>query len=322
MAWMFDANGGSPGSGGAALFKLKELLKAAGWTVTSSSDGTTYFPATDGITTGGSGAGGLNNALAWFRIRQPSANTREFTFQRASASTHSWRVKYSGGPATTFVGGAPSATQTPSATDEQIIIGGGTDAAPTFTQIFDTPDAGWRFNAAADNESPWSFYYWTHINSGSAIRTFFMLDGMLSGTALSGDVDQAVIYEGALSASILQVTDLTSYSVGPRGWVKKTLAGSAFARIAAQAPQTFPNLSGTQPFNSKDQLYPVVYARESAQAAPTGHKGVSSVMRWLGTVRTTFDTFNVRTTKDYVTLSGTAASPDVVLPWNGSDVAL
>lgn len=145
------------------LFNLKTLLKAAGWTVLSSGDGTTYFAASDGITTGAAGAGGMRNDKAWFRIRQPSggsapyAGTREFVFQYSPASfVNEGRAKYSYSAG--FTGGAPSATQTPSAADEMFWFGGGTDAAPTYAFFDFNVFAGRKGYVAVNDAAPWNWY--------------------------------------------------------------------------------------------------------------------------------------------------------------------
>lgn len=121
MAYVFYK--GTPASFAECMYQLKELLKTAGWTVQSSSDGTTYNASGDQITSGGSGAGGMANTNAWFRIRSPAgASNPEFTVQRGTGNT-AWRVKFSQSNA--FTGGSPGATQTPSATNERVDFGGG-----------------------------------------------------------------------------------------------------------------------------------------------------------------------------------------------------
>lgn len=327
MAWIFDANNGNPANGGAgAFYALKELLKTAGWTVMSSSDGTTYNAGGDQITGNGAGAGGMNNNYAWFRIRQPGANAREVTFQRSTV-TNAWRIKYSGGPSTGFVTGTPGATQTPSASDEQVVAGGGTDAAPTFTQQFDTPDTGWKFNAAANNAAPYSFYWWTHLNGVGQVRTFGMLDTLLVGSELPGDVDPTVLYTDTFNTSILQGSMAGIYGTNMKAWMAKGLGGAGWvevkpAYILIGVSVGFPASMGQDVYTTKDQFAPWLYIRPSNQAPPYGIKGVSSICRWQGVQRGCFDTFNESGSKDYLSLSGTAAASWVAVPWNGSNVVL
>ena len=135
------------------MYTFKELLKTAGWTVPSSSDGTTYNSSGDQITSGASGAGGLANNSAWFRLRDPGG-VKEITIQRGTLNTY-YRIKYSF--LAKFSGGSPSATQTPSATDEFLMLGTGTDAAPGYTATLGT-DGTYRYNVATDNASPYGFW--------------------------------------------------------------------------------------------------------------------------------------------------------------------
>lgn len=88
MAYLTIENGILTGS--QAIFNLKELLKSAGYQVLSSSDGTTYNSTGDQISSGSSGANGMANNRAWFRIRSVDG-INEWVFQRDSSNT-SWRI--------------------------------------------------------------------------------------------------------------------------------------------------------------------------------------------------------------------------------------
>ena len=68
----------------------------------------------------------MANTSAWFRISNPDGV--EYVCQRGINNLQ-WRVKVS--PTVGFTGGSPGATQVPSATDEGIVLGGGTDASPS-----------------------------------------------------------------------------------------------------------------------------------------------------------------------------------------------
>lgn len=136
-------------AGGRSFFDFKEGLKQGGWTVESSGDGLALFSAVgDVITVRGTGAGGVN-IRAWLRLQGHSGF--EIIMQMGdgsvagSASEIDIRIKLSA--ADGFVGGSPSAIQTPSATDEFVIRGGTNDAAPTFNRIWNG-----RNNASLDAE--------------------------------------------------------------------------------------------------------------------------------------------------------------------------
>jgi hypothetical protein len=93
MAKVYDVNRIATYGGSTAMFYIKETLKNCGWVVSGSSDGITYFSASDGITTDGPGAGGMNNNRAWFWIVDP-ANRRGFTAARSGSSILDDHGKY------------------------------------------------------------------------------------------------------------------------------------------------------------------------------------------------------------------------------------
>ena len=152
MAYNTWSLNNTPANGGAAIFLLKTMLKAAWWTVKSSSDGTTYNSSGDQITTNTTGAGGILNANAWFRIAHPTYVGKELCFQAnatPATAAANWRIKSTANSG--FTGGSPGATQTPAGgTDQKVLVGAGTDASPTFAAAFGT-DGGYRFNCASDS---------------------------------------------------------------------------------------------------------------------------------------------------------------------------
>jgi hypothetical protein len=98
MAYTFNTNQ-TPATCAEAVYNLKTLLKLVGWTVKKSSDGTTYNSTGDQISSGASGANGMNNARAWFVIQEPGTVPRQFCLQRQNTvgvnTSYQWRVKYS-----------------------------------------------------------------------------------------------------------------------------------------------------------------------------------------------------------------------------------
>ena len=160
MVFQYSTNN-TPVTGGAAIYIALTTLVNAGWTVKSSSDGTTYNSSGNQITSGGTGTGGYGNAKAWFRIQAPAigGKNRELTIQTPNTATSSARIKYS--PSAGFTGGSPSATQTPTASDEVLLCGSalGTDSSPTGTAIF-TADGSYRFSMMAGDISIGYGFYW------------------------------------------------------------------------------------------------------------------------------------------------------------------
>jgi len=180
MAKITDVNNNGI-NGSAAIFRLKAVLKAAGWTVTQSSDGTTYNASGDQISIEGAGAGGMENTNAWFEIQDP-AGGRELSIQRGTTNV-AWRIKYSA--LDTFSAGSPGATQVGATAggpgdDEQILHGAGTDASPTFSTLFASASTFYWHVIAQDaatgpvgNESYPFWAFATHDGSGEIRTTIF-----------------------------------------------------------------------------------------------------------------------------------------------------
>lgn len=313
FAWTDSAQ---PATGAIAVYNLWTRLSAQGWTKKMDSDGTTYSSTGVQVTSGATGAGGLNNTNAWMRLQDPGG-TRELSFQRTTSSLI-WRVKYSA--SAKFTGGSPGATQTSSATDEQLLLGSGTNAAPTGATWFGT-DNTYRQHIGADSAAPYPFWMAGIPNGGGAISA---AGGVLIFDPVQfaepSDADPCVIYLGSTSNTML-VTPLYSETAQTanvcRGYLAKGLAGEGWVTIPAIGLKTasreiYPNGQGSNPHTSKDDSIPVMYARPSAIAAPTGYKGFSRMMRWNGTGRSNGDTLTVSTTRDRIMIG------DVNLPWAGT----
>ena len=172
-------------NGADAIFRLKEVLKLAGWVVTQSSDGSTFNAAGDQISQGGSGAGGMSNALAWFDIQEPEVAGRTWSFQTIDGDD-GWRIKLS--VAAEFTGGTPGISEVGSATDEQVMSGGGTDAAPTGSDNFGAPGT-YRFHCVAQDvpigpagNRAYGFVAWTTILGTGVDGLILFQDPMEVGT--------------------------------------------------------------------------------------------------------------------------------------------
>lgn len=354
MTWGFTQNA-APATWAEAVYNIKEELKTAGWTVPMSSDGTTYNSGGDQISSGGSGANGMDNASAWFRIQDPGG-TRELTFQRNSSTgantSRSFRIKYS--YSAKFTGGSPGATQTPSATDEQLVIGAGTDAAPTFVQWQSATDGSYWQNVGADNAAEYGWYNFC-VATGLGYTTKgggFMFDPIVNGSGTPAtDPDPLVIY-------ITLNGDTYSGTNGPWSFVFSTstathaplngyaetsgskiygYAGSTWVKYTAAILVTMTNgaigyvgnqgVSETRDANdtSKDVSMPLIYLRHSA-VSNSAWKGFSSVARmfiYQVSARAQLSLASINTTGDYVVVGveGTASAGRVLLPWDNSAIS-
>lgn len=262
------------------VFTLLDTLLDAGWTVPRSSDGTTYNASGNQISSGGSGAGGLNNNYAWFVVRDPGGR-REYCFQR-STSAGSWRVAFS--ELARFTGNSPDATVAPSATDSQNLIGGGTDASPTYaTTWLDAAPSG-RAHAVAESAPTGDVYPFyltqTYVGTG-ALRSFLIVDAL---TDCEDDDVSRVVHVANSTIGATMSTLVTSQLV--KTWTRFGLSGAAFsANAVAIAPNAgvyiFGGLTagagGVDPYTSKDKYTMLGYAVQYS-ASVGGYKGRSSGM--------------------------------------------
>lgn len=318
MAYSYSTNN-TPATGSVTKYTFKELLKTAGWTVPSSSDGTTYNSSGDQITSGSSGAGGYANNLAWFRVRMPSKDgvTREFTFQRASGSDANIRMKYSFSAG--FTGGSPSATQTPSATDEQIVAGSGTDASPSFVQAFATNGAYKTNIVAGDSDEG---FVWCILNVANANLTVstgtIFLERMLENTYPQADPDPYVMVFGSTNPI---AANLSTSSTIIKGWLGKGTSKEGFVSIPPAIPYdgiTYVGNVGLNAITGKEDPLPILYARRSALGSPTGMKGIGRMLRWRGYPHGNGSSISIAKTISINSVNDHIVVGDLVAPYGGA----
>jgi hypothetical protein len=333
MAYTFSVNN-SPSTGALAIYTLLTTLVSAGWVVKADSDGTTYNSVGGQITGGGSGTNGLANSNAWFRVQAPAVNVgtvvnqkREFTFQRGTTNLV-WRIKYSASAG--FTGGSPGSSQTPTATDEVVMTGGGTDASPTFFSMLPT-DATYRLNIAAGGSTEFYSFIGFGCVAGSTNASYaFFLDNMSASSYPSSDVDPAVVYFGtngfnSIAEVIVSTTSATSNTTNPakaRAWLGSTSAAGILTsgtnnqniNMAVYGSGIIggTNTLGSNPFTNKDDLVPCPWMRNTGSTTPLGWKGFSTLFQFGSVARTNLDTADTAGSKDKIFYQG------VWIPWNGS----
>lgn len=308
------------GTGSQALYQLKELCKSVGWTVPRSSDGTTYNSSGDQITSGSSGANGMANNNAWFVLRSPNIDgyNIEFCFQRGTTNI-AWRNKicFNG-----FTGGSPSATITPTATDQFVIFGGGTDSSPSFSNWI-TTDSTYRGQIiAGDVNDGYSIYfgYWTN-GSGLNPRLLFGFDRLIDSSCATNDIFKYCVWsEGNLSdISAISSGSGPASTSGPRTIWRKNFPNNVESYSVCPTIALFsggfntPGY-GTNPWNGKDDAFPVIYGQTGSGATNVnyGFKGISKNLSFVGVSRTSGDTLSVSSTRDRIIIG------ILVLPWDGS----
>jgi len=269
-------------SGAETMFILKRLLKNEGWTVLSSSDGTTYNASGDQISSSGSGAGGMDNTSAWFRIEDP-ASLREYVFQRGTQH-YSWRGLYSASDG--FTGGTPNATIAPTATDQQGII----KAATTYQTMFPT-SGSWRAHIAAQDAAHNGVYvWWCCVNVSTAEEMFLACDAINSATT-SGDNDPCIHYgsdDSPIYATIAS-TNITTNSDSFRGWMRYGENDETWSGITAAYYYTassvslipFPTNNNfvIDPHDSKVKTLDIHWFMTSSVSI-SGYKGAGKYIKW------------------------------------------
>lgn len=302
MAWQFDVNSANNSTGVVVMFRLLTLLLANGWTVLSSGTGSAgagsgvYDAAGNAITSSAL----LGNTKAWFVMKCP--NGRQFCVQNVSAGSN-FRVKYS--VAAGFVGGAPSASQVPSATDEQVIAGSGTDAAPTGA-TGGAADGSYKAHVIVGQATEgYSFGVFGIINGGTNDNGFvWVFDALITGLSAGADQDPYA-HAWAWQPSFSNLS-------GIKYWVKFGLAGVAW--VANQAANMLNNIPAFQnPYTAADDLFPVFYA--STAVGSQGYKGVSTIFRHSSVARNLADTWSRSSARDWLCLGPTTGQ--LAIPWAG-----
>jgi hypothetical protein len=302
MTKCWNVNVSSSVGGSSAIFNLKQTMGEAGWTFPKGSDGSTYNAAGDQITHSGSGAGGLDNHLAWFQANDPGGR-RQYIFQTSGTIPGKfWKIYFS------ELGtlGTGSVTIPPTGSDVGVIYGGGFGVSQG-DQPFNGPN---QFGPALYNDPPGTYLCHAIAFStpvpGSNVYTFFsftskkgtgivngivLADGLLSGTYHPLDVSPVVhiacsssnTATGFDSSNALETT--TWNAISASGWIKYGYSDGRYKRL--NIPTTMIQHFSTTPgrpssiFSTTD-LYDgnrwewITYAYNaniSTRTAPFGIKG-------------------------------------------------
>ena len=303
-----------------SFYTLKTSLVTAGWTVMSSGTGSSYSSNSDLITS----ATVLNNANAWYRIRAP-VGTKEFIFQRV-AGENAWRMKMC---LNGFTGGSPSATVVPTgdATDT-LVYGSGTDGSPTGANVtIGTGGLAQRAHICVASGTDGYGWYLISNDSGTATRQFhIMMDSIDGYSQISGDPDPYIYtFIGYATGNGINVPgSVGRISIGTGGtgvyafWSSSTAALDVTAiawYIQYQGSYNYtlvPSGIAVNPWNGKDEAFPIFWARNPGRTGVGGYRGASTFQKWVGYNRGTGNTFSINTTSDRYAYSDTS------LPWDGT----
>jgi hypothetical protein len=312
MSWQFNINNAF-NTEDSVLVAFKDFMVATGWSVTASSNGTTWGWS-DVIASTPSGS-------TWLVLKQPAAvygGQRSWLIHVNSSASYQWRIKYSYTGA--FTGGSPSTTVLPTATDEVWMWG---SDSPSYVQLMpsDIPSNNRRIHMVADNAAPYTCGYWGHTIAGGATDIVFFMDSFAAGTFPGADVDPYLLYfdYGSNPFGVSTFYDPSSTDYISKGIWKKGLSGEALAVTPAlmlydSSGVVLPSNAGMNPYEDKDDMFPVFYARRSSLSAPTGLRGQSSLFLSTSCARNTDDMLTLNTSKDrYIVRNG------ITVPWNGTE---
>jgi hypothetical protein len=317
MARVFFHDATPPVTGSLCMWQFIAALIAAGWTKVADSDGTTYSSSGAAVSSGAAGAGGLANTNAWVRMRSPDG-LMEYVIQRGTTNL-TWRFlracSQDGIAGLYFTGGTPGATRVPTATNQHLLYGSGTDASPGFGNFF-TTDNTYRFLGWVNNAAPYDFLFCAQPLGGGAAAAnvpgpLFCLDPVAEGD--TGDRDPYVTHVWGTGQSQLQSTQMSSESpaattFGMWGSIISATPGANF--VGWQVPSMYlpsigsalwPGAGSTQPITGAHPGIPIWYQRRGAIATP-GIKGRSTLFRWNTVAKNTPDVLTVSTTRDRICL--------------------
>jgi hypothetical protein len=279
-------------------------------------------------------------------VGPPWAGVRQIGWQRSNAGTRTqWRIKYSFSGGYTSPSSAGTATRMPSVNagiaDEVFIAGGGTDASPTFDFVWSGTDGGSRVNIMADdgyfvsgsNPYPYGWYVTSWTNGASnGLEAQHMMDPLISGSFPAGELDPFMFGRHNTNLSNYPLDPYSSQQRFARSesvgchmcWFRKGMQGAQFVGCAAiwwrsgesssGARDTYPQFIGANAMSNTEDLLPVPHIRTSTTTTGGfgGFKGLSSLLRYTSSIKTTGTALTVVTNRDRIVMN------KCTLPWDGS----
>lgn len=326
------------------LWIAKSAIKKGAFEVRGSGDGdAVYSNAADILTnnnaysgapgsyqsnSGGGGdpkiANSCCNNLAYFIFgaKTGAADTAsEWCVQLISfdETSHALRIKFS---ATGF-GAVTSATVVPSAADEVVLAGGGTDASPTGANTNFT-STSFRLNIIVDDDTATPrFWLATWANGTDSTALVLAVDFITNkhsgdsfpyGTYVHCDNSGAFL-DDRLSEASTALNTLTAFNgllTKRTGETLEKYCALLFAKLLSASITTAARALGLDTFVAKDPGMPLILFRTQDVASPNGWKGTSTLMRWLATPASNGDHGDLgdgAPTLDWVCVG------DVWLPW-------
>lgn len=314
------------------------------WTIVTSSNGVVYAQLGDVI----DAAADLANANAWYVARGRGFVDTDITYYtelcvQTNGST-GLRVKVS--LRSGFTGGSPSVLQTPSAVDEWYLLGGGTDAAPTYTAFW--PAAGHRMQGYVDESDERQWFLAYPVGGGAAAAFWFIDRPSPNPMGAGGNLldKERIVFYAATGANCMLCDGLSKDTTAPRSMflygdaaqlLGRCSPGMAYVLDSADVPVKYlPGGATTSSIYSEPVVpeLPFTYARRAALAGTLlagevgdsntcDEKGTSTMIRYGGQRKASpvlLDSVNPETSA--VESAGTLALGDVLLNWDGTALVI
>jgi hypothetical protein len=286
-----------------SIYTLLTALCTAGWVVPAWSDGTTYH---DSVTNNGgavwprtvnpfgsasSGANGIGNTSAWFRVTAPDGS-REWLFQRGAADV-TWTVSRS---RLGFTGGSPAAATLPTDATSGLAMLAATTLFPAVSNTH-------RWAISLETSAPYGWFAFLMPIGGGNIVTVLLDEPMSTVSVAPGDTDSVVsglVANGAITA--LGALFSTGASAVFKVWkrMRHGLTGAANVRVStlmyidgayvvvatvagAAAPAQAvgsPYQVGCDPVAQTEFPLPIVVTMTAAPSVTTGYCGICNRLRW------------------------------------------
>lgn len=355
-----------------------------GWLLVASSDGYGVNNATSGTTTNVTSfyttnpssrvnsVDVLKGFKSWFILRMPGGNAtdgyKEICVQSLAwqigtdpSTISNWgqfRIKFSPSgfdlanckqfevpPAKTAASRTPANSSASHGKKDEIIWGSGTDASPGAIDLFG-PKQSFKMHMMANDSDGYGFYFFTTHIATTRVRSFVMLDPLLTGSYPSEDKQPYVWFgRGYSSPAALTLADMNGSGLqnSPGLYYQGAFFNygnqyETFAGVGVATPSLkeysmgyLTSLAGKLPSNphtGKDDLFPAMWVKPGpdlwgnnlpgnagyyyADGWPNlgfGYKGISSLLKIVSTNRSTLDTLSVAASGDRIVIN------DMCIPW-------
>lgn len=337
MTWEYDTNNLisnvsiNDGVGGALLGFARHLNSVGSYLIVGTGDGRFDFSnegqtippydiLTEGVSTWNSGIDNeFSNTEAWIRLRMIGTSSFEMIIKRSVSSSASQKnnIKIIISP-TGFTNNDAGPNSSPTASDQQFILGSAGSDLSTYWDLFPNIDnLYWHAGVEASDQDGFYPFYILVTNAGSqAIEGFFMFDPVISG--IDNDIHPWVFYlpGGVLGANFSEIAGGTHGNGykdfgGPSELFLKNIRahGHRDADGNILMPGSIPPQAGDGQSRNIGFLW--------GNATENFYKGVSRNILWKGLSSRTYPE-----TRDLTTNSAKIYVDDILIPWEQDTIPL